>query len=102
MAPSQCRQCGYCCSCMGEVVGIVKQLDQARFRIQFLITGVEQIVTIDPDKQDLFLNQTIPGKKSLSCPFLRKKEDGFVICTVYATRPELCRMYLCPKCRPVS
>jgi len=86
---------------MGEVVSIVEQLDQAGFRIQFLITGVEQIVTIDPDKQDLFLSQTIPGKKSLSCPFLRKKEGGF-ICTVYATRPELCRMYLCPKCKPVS
>ncbi len=86
---------------MGEVLGIIEQLEQTKFRIQFLITGVEQIVTIDPDKQDQFLNQTIPGKKSLSCPFLRKKGDE-IICTVYATRPELCRMYLCPTCNPVS
>jgi Fe-S-cluster containining protein len=85
---------------MGDVFGIVEQLDKFRFRIQYLITGVEQIVTIDPEKQDLFLNQTIYDKRPLSCPFLREREDGFVICTVYATRPELCSIYLCPKCKP--
>jgi Fe-S-cluster containining protein len=82
---------------MGDVFGIVEQCDQFQFKIQYLITGVEQIVRIDPDKQDLFLTQTILDKRPLSCPFLREKGIGNVLCTVYHTRPELCRIYLCEK-----
>lgn len=99
MAPGQCGKCGYCCSYMGDVFGIIEQQDTFRFRIQYLITGVEQVVTIDPDKHELFLNNTILEKRPLACPFLREKDEGSVICTVYASRPELCRIYLCPKCK---
>jgi len=87
---------------MGDVLGIIEQLDQARFRIQYLITGVEQIVMIDPDKQNLFSNQTISDTKHLTCPFLRQRDDESSVCTIYNTRPEICRIYLCPGCRSPS
>ena len=79
----RCRQCGECCSSMGEIIGIRKQ------------TGEERQVSIDPDKQELFRAQDILKKRAMACPFLREREDGTVICTVHATRPELCRQYGC-------
>ena len=81
---------------MGDVFGIVEKIGPFEYRIRYLITGVEQIVRIDPDKEDLFTNSTILDKRPLACPFLRDTGEGRYACTVHLTRPELCRMYLCP------
>lgn len=94
-----CERCGYCCSYMSDVFGVMEQIDPVTFRIQYLITGVQQVVTIDPDKRALFEGAEIQDKRPLACPFLREREDGYVICTVYETRPDLCRVYLCPKAK---
>lgn len=93
--PDSCGKCGYCCSYMGDVLGIVDQIDQYQFLIQYLVTGVRQVVRIDPDKEQLFSGSGILDKRPLACPFLREKGDGYIICSVYQTRPELCRIYLC-------
>lgn len=92
-----CQRCGYCCSYMGDVYAIMEQLDPFQFRIQYLITGVQQIVRVDPEKEDLFSGSEILDKRPLACPFLREKNSKEVICTIYQTRPELCRIYLCSK-----
>ena len=80
---------------MADVFGIVEQTGPFEYRIQYLITGVEQIVTIDPDKKDLFTNTTIHDKRPLACPFLRFDADNLAVCTVHQTRTDLCRMYFC-------
>jgi uncharacterized protein len=91
----RCRQCGECCSSMGEIIGIREQTGEGEYLIGFSVTGEERQVRIDPDKQDLFRAQDILKKRPMGCPFLREREDGAVICTVHATRPELCRQYGC-------
>jgi len=82
---------------MAEVFGIIEQTGNFEYKIEYLITGVLQIVTIDPDKREIFKNSTIFDKRPLACPFLRFDDSELAMCTVHETRPELCRMYLCNK-----
>lgn len=91
----RCRQCGECCSSMGEIIGIREQTGEWEYHIWFSVTGEERQVRIDPDKRELFLAQDILKKRPMACPFLREREDGAVICTVHASRPGLCRQYGC-------
>lgn len=88
-----CQMCGECCSTMGEIIELYEQSGSDMFRIRFTVTGEERVVTLDPDKHDLFF-QT-PVRSAMACPFLRKAPDGAVICTVHLTRPDLCRQYGC-------
>lgn len=90
-----CNRCGTCCSYMADVFGIMEQTGPFDYRIQYLITGVQQIVTIDPDKKEIFSSNTIHDKRPLACPFLRLDTEGLAMCTVNETRPDLCRMYFC-------
>ncbi len=80
---------------MGEIIGIRKQTGEWEYLIWFSVTGEERLVSIDPDKQELFRTQDILKKRPMACPFLREREEGTVICTVHATRPEICRQYGC-------
>ncbi len=93
----ECLKCGYCCSYMSDVFGIVENTGEYEYKIAYLITNVQQIVKIDSDKINLFINNTILDKRKMACPFLREYEGG-AICTVHETRPDLCRSYFCPKC----
>jgi Fe-S-cluster containining protein len=88
-----CQMCGDCCSTMGEIISILEQTGTTTFRIGYSATLEERVVTLDPDKQDLFF-ATSP-KTSLACPFLRERAPGRFICTVHQSRPELCRQYSC-------
>ncbi len=87
--------CGECCSSMGEVIGIKEETGHLQYRIFYKITGEERIVSVDPDKQELFCSRDITKIRPMACPFLRETEQGTVICTVHLTRPDLCRQYSC-------
>jgi Fe-S-cluster containining protein len=81
---------------MGEIISIREQIDPFEFRIAYT-NGEERIVSVDPDKRALFRVQQQGEKKSLACPFLRQQAPLKYICTVHASRPELCRSYLCSR-----
>ena len=91
-----CQCCGDCCSTMGEIISIQEQIGSYEVRIRYT-DGEDRIVSLDPDKQELFHDQKAREKKSLACPFLRLQVPHKRICTVHASRPELCRMYLCSR-----
>ncbi|HOJ95992.1 MAG TPA: YkgJ family cysteine cluster protein [Methanospirillum sp.] len=97
--PGICSRCGCCCSYMADVFGIIEQTGPFTYRIQYLITGVQQVVTIDQDKREIFSTTSILDKRPLACPFLRFDDENLAMCTVHQTRPELCRMYLCDRCK---
>lgn len=90
-----CRQCGECCSSMGEVIEIREQAGPAEFVICYTITGEERRVWLDPGKSDLFYRNDIRTRRPMACPFLRERSPGFTVCTVHYTRPDLCRQYGC-------
>nr|WP_319376773.1 YkgJ family cysteine cluster protein [uncultured Methanoregula sp.] len=90
-----CQQCGECCSTMGEIIEVIEEISPLRFRIGYTTTGEERIVVVDPDKKDLFSHKSSMQERSLACPFLCMAAPGRVICTVHASRPDLCRQYSC-------
>lgn len=90
-----CAQCGECCSSMGEIIEIREELDSCSFRIGLTVTGEDRIVSLDPDKQDLFRLQEIKTVRPMACPFLREDGNKKCVCSVHASRPELCRRYSC-------
>lgn len=92
----ECQQCGDCCSTMGEIISIQDQIGPWKFRIGFT-DGEERIVSVDPDKYELFRKQDRTEKKTIACPFLRKTSGEKRICTVHASRPGLCRAYVCSR-----
>jgi len=81
---------------MGEIISIQEEINPCEFRIRYT-NGEERIVSVDPDKQDLFRNRPQGDKKTIACPFLRPRVSRERICTVHASRPELCRGYLCSR-----
>ena len=88
-----CQLCGECCSTMGEIISIQEKTGAAEFRIMYTTPGVEQLVTLDPDKRDLFFKN--PPLSRMACPFLRDLDPGRVICTIHNSLPDLCRQYSC-------
>ena len=82
---------------MGDVFAIQARVGSFEYQIQYLITGILQIVQIDLDKQDIFSRQTITDIRPMACPFLRKLDTGVFVCSVYHTRPEFCRIYFCSR-----
>jgi len=82
---------------MGEIISIQEQIGPYEFRIGYT-TGEERVVSVDPDKRELFgSQQQDEERKSIACPFLRQQAPRKRICTVHASRPELCRGYLCSR-----
>ncbi|MDD1680006.1 MAG: YkgJ family cysteine cluster protein [Methanoregula sp.] len=81
---------------MGEIISIREQISPYEFRIGYT-DGEERIVSVDPDKRDLFRNRQQEDKKTIACPFLRPRASHERICTVHTSRPELCRGYLCSR-----
>jgi len=90
-----CQLCGMCCSTMGEIINIREEISPFHYRIWYTTTGEERVVTVDPDKRELFQSAITAAGPSLACPFLRIRDGRDVICTVHLSRPELCRQYSC-------
>ncbi len=92
----ECIQCGECCSHLGLVHTIIKDLGNFRFMVNNEYTGEKTEVRVDPDKIDLFIDRSIFKERPEACPFFRfdsAASKGY--CTVHLTRPEICRDYGC-------
>jgi uncharacterized protein len=81
---------------MGEIISIREQVDFGKFRIMYT-DGEERVVSVDPDKMVLFRSTGEEDRKSIACPFLRNRGPHKRVCTVHASRPELCRNYVCSR-----
>jgi Fe-S-cluster containining protein len=77
---------------MGEIIEILEVFEPYSFRIGFTVTGEERIVSLDPEKQELF---TAQETRLMACPFLRQNSNKKFVCSVHSSRPELCRQYSC-------
>lgn len=64
--------------------------------IHHLHSGERTPVRIDPDKAHLFRDRSILRRLPDACPFLRQDpRTRLAVCTVHATRPDLCREFGC-------
>lgn len=91
-----CQRCGDCCSTMGEIISIQEEISPYEFRVAFT-DGEERVVSVDPDKHELFQAPVREREKPLACPFLSQRAPCKRICTVHTSRPELCRSYVCSR-----
>ena len=81
---------------LGLVHTIIEQKQAHEFVIENEYTGEKTIVSVDPDKYNLFSDQDIFSKYPHSCPFFRyNKEETIGYCTCHLTRPAICHDYGC-------
>lgn len=67
-----------------------------RFLVRNQYTGERTPVVVDPDKVELFQDQSIFTERPEACPFFRfDRPSAKGYCTVHLTRPEICRDYGC-------
>ncbi len=85
MNPSNfvCTRCGECCKIYAKVTpSDIRRLENA---------GLKDFTQDDPSGRtaDRYLKQQSNGW----CTFLRQDKNGFYYCSVYESRPELCKRY---------
>jgi len=80
---------------MGEIIELKEEFAPFFFRIRFSVTGEERVVTVDPEKRELFRFQEIRSLRPMACPFLRETDTKKCVCSVHSSRPDLCRQYAC-------
>ena len=92
----ECNQCGDCCSHLGLVHRIIKDLGDHRYVVRNEYTGERTTVTVAPGMLPLFNDHRTFADRPEACPFFRLDgEEGKGYCSVHATRPEICRDYGC-------
>jgi len=67
-----------------------------RFLLYNQYTGEKIPVEVDPGKREIFEDKSIFKDLPDTCPFFRFQPGSeLAYCTVYHTRPEICRDYRC-------
>ena len=85
-----CRRCGKCC--LANLIAFVTDEDWERWRREgrddiFRITAHEHAIWVGDH-----LISSDDGRYLHGCPFLMWEEDHYT-CTIYETRPAVCRAY---------
>ncbi len=89
-----CSQCGKCCNSLGSAITIERAFDDRRFYCKVQVTGEHFVATVPGEYAALF-GDPEKGEPGV-CPFLRKAlKGGPFLCTIYPTRPALCREFRC-------
>jgi Fe-S-cluster containining protein len=92
----ECTRCGNCCCHMKDVYRIIEGRGNYTFVVHNHYTGDVTEVRVDPDKIALFEDTSSIEGLPDACRFLRfDTETGKSWCTVYQTRPDICREYCC-------
>lgn len=92
MARFTCTRCGKCCISLGRHIRIERSLSAVQHYVRNAVSGDLVPVTVHPDHRVLYSG----GEGDAAwCPFLRKDPEGVFVCTVYETRPQICREFRC-------
>lgn len=80
-------------------MGLLHTIKEVRDTYDFLLyneyTGEKTVLTVDPDKIQLFEDKSIFLELPEACPFLRYDSKGKAYYTVHLTRPDICREFRC-------
>jgi Fe-S-cluster containining protein len=92
MAEFTCTRCGKCCISLGRHMTKERSISQVQHYCRIGISGEIIPVTIAPEYRAIYAD----GERDDSwCPFLRKNPDETFTCTIYNTRPRICREFRC-------
>jgi Fe-S-cluster containining protein len=92
MVEFTCTRCGKCCVSLGRHLTQERSMSPVHHYCRNGITGEIVPVTISPEYRTTYTD----GERDDSwCPFLRKNPDETFTCTIYDTRPRICREFRC-------
>jgi Fe-S-cluster containining protein len=94
MGKFRCTRCGKCCRSLGPHIKIERKMNEQDLYCRSIVTG------------DLFLahigNEFLPGQRIRDreyhpgeCPFLLPTSESGYHCSIYETRPQICRSFVC-------
>ncbi|HNQ26247.1 MAG TPA: YkgJ family cysteine cluster protein [Methanoregulaceae archaeon] len=92
MALFTCTRCGKCCISFGRHIRIERSLSPVQYYCRVAVNGELLPVSIQPELRELFSSG---DQDPAWCPFLRKDAAGLFTCTIYQTRPRICRDFKC-------
>jgi Fe-S-cluster containining protein len=92
MARFVCTRCGKCCISLGRHIRIERSQSAVQHYIRNAVSGDRVPVTVHPDHRLLYIGEE---GDAAWCPFLRKDQAGPFVCTIYETRPQICRDFRC-------
>jgi Fe-S-cluster containining protein len=90
MQKIQCKRCGKCC--LAEMVIFASDNDRERWHT----LGRQDIISCIENSGHQWAGDTVvdkDGNRALGCMFL-EYQNGFAICKIYETRPDVCRDFL--------
>jgi Fe-S-cluster containining protein len=87
-----CNGCGKCCLNSGYMGSLTaSKEDVRRWKKEERYDILKYVTEIFPGLYDLWVKD---GEESSRCPFVRKRPNQQTYrCTIYETRPEVCRLY---------
>lgn len=95
MTEFTCTRCGKCCISLGRHMRIIRSPSQFSHILHVKVSGETRPVQVNPELRELFLLKGAPSYAEGWCPFLRKTAEGIFVCTVYSSRPVICRSFRC-------
>ena len=101
MVKFDCNWCGKCCSSFGEFIRIERQITERDYFCRYGITNELFQVHVqhefaDEIEEEFEETGGKPTATQKSCTFMRKNPEGKgFACAIYATRPTICREFLC-------
>ncbi len=90
-----CTRCGKCCISLGRHMHIIRSVSPFSHSLRTRVSGETLHVQVSPAFRKLFLSRSPPAFEPGWCPFLRRTADGFYVCTIYPSRPSVCRTFRC-------
>lgn len=96
----QCSQCGECCR--APMVMITRTSDYKRWAAQGRDDILKLTAVPPPGGYGDFLTDTGKTENPEYCPFIEKIGDDKFICTIYDTRPKVCKTFRCEWCYGVG
>jgi Fe-S-cluster containining protein len=102
MATFTCTRCGKCCISLGRHIRLERSLSPTSHSCRVQVTGELLPVQVHPEYRALYLSRAPPSFDSSWCPFLRRSEGGAFVCTIYSSRPGICRTFRCCTMRVID
>ncbi len=99
LSETVCTRCGKCCISLGRHIRIERSLSSSDHYIRIGITREIVPVRVHPDFTRIFRDTRPETTRQSWCPFLRKQDTGEFVCTIYPSRPKICRDFICSASR---
>ena len=94
MTEFRCSRCGKCCRSLGPHIKVERRISEQDLFCRCMITGELFPAHV---RRDLLDRQRIRDREHHpgECPFLLPDDASVCVCSIYETRPRICRSFVC-------